>query len=482
MKRTTFVLVSLLVLTGLLFAACGAAPTATPLPPTATPVPPTAVPVPPTATKAPAPTNTTAPAAATAVPATAVPPTATAVAPTATKAPAGPTNTPAPTPTPVPGQAGVITVWHNYTGDYTKPFEAAVADYIKANPNVKMQFAQVSNLTDALKVAVPSKKGPDVIAWANDIIGANALAGNIVDLSKYGIDKAYLTSNFEPAAVAGVTWRNLIWGLPTSQEGIAFVYNKDLVADKYLPKSPLDFADLLAKATAFNTDNPGKFLVCNQGLGNADPYHAAPIWFGLGMPTYVDDQGKVYFNTPEALKAAQWLVQFSKVAPKETSHEICKANLVDKKVGAWWTGPWAIADLEKAGIKYGILPLGKPFVGIQAMMLSANAVDRGNADASVAFMKWYTSADTQKKITLANKTIPANTKVLKDPEVQALGTIPLFGAALNLGIPMSNSPFADAQWGPVGDGTTAIWTGKQAPDAGIKSIQDTMEAKIKDMK
>jgi peptide/nickel transport system substrate-binding protein len=69
-------------------AACGATPTATPVPPTATKPPAptnTPVPVPPTATK-PAAAATAAPAAPTAVPPTAVPPTA--VPPTAT--PAGP--------------------------------------------------------------------------------------------------------------------------------------------------------------------------------------------------------------------------------------------------------------------------------------------------------------------------------------------------------------------------------------------------------
>lgn len=462
MKRSTLVLVTLLVLASMIMAACGATPTATP------------VPVPPTATKAPvaAPTNTTAPAAAA--------PTNTVAPPTATKAAVAPTNTPVPTP--VPGQAGVITIWHNYTGEYVKAIEAAIADYQKANPNVKVVFSLVTNLNDALKVAIPAGKGPDIVLWANDIIGANALAGNFVDLGKYGIDKAYLTANFEPAAVAGVTWSNLIWGLPDTQEGIAFVYNKDLVADKYLPTDPLNFTDLLAKAQAFATDNPGKFLLCDQGLGGKDAYHVAPIWFGFGVPSYVDDAGKVYINTPEALKAAKWMVDFSKVAPKETSHEICKANLVDKKVGAWWTGPWAIADLEAAKINYGILPLGRPFVGIKAAYLTSNAVARGNADAAVTLMKWYAGPDAQKKIVLATKNIPANTKVLKDPEVQALGTIPLFGAALNLGIPMSNSPYADAQWDAVGDATTAIWTGKQTPEQGLKAAADAMEAKIKDMK
>ena len=47
---------------------------------------------------------------------------------------------------------------------------------------------------------------------------------------------------------------------------------------------------------------------------------------------------------------------------------------------------------------------------------------------------------------------------------------------------MANTPYADAQWGPVGDATTAIWTGKQTPEAGLKAAADAMEAKIKEMK
>jgi arabinogalactan oligomer / maltooligosaccharide transport system substrate-binding protein len=491
MKRTTLILVTLLVLVSMILSACGATPTATPVPvpPTATPVP-----VPPTATKAPvvvptnttapvvvAPTNTTAPVVA-APTNTAVPPTATKPAPTNTPAPAGPTNTPAPTATPIPGQAGVVTIWHGYSGEYLTAINAVIADYTKANPNVKIQFANVANLNDALKAAVPTKKGPDILAWANDQIGANALNGNIVDLAKYGVDQAFLKSVYEPAGIAGVTWQGKIWGLPETEEGIALIYNKDLVTDKYLPTNPLNFDDLLAKATAFATDNPGKTLICNQGLGGNDPYHAAPVYFGFGVPSYVDDAGKVYMNTPEAIKAAQWMVSLSKVSLKETSYDICKTNLIDKKVGMWWTGPWALADLEKAGIKYGILPMGKPFVGIKTWMLTSNAVDRGNADAAVALMKYFTSADVQKKLALVNKTIPAATAALKDPSVQALYSIVAYGAALNLGVPMANTPFADAQWAPVGDATLAVWTGKQTPADAMKGAQDAMDAKIKQMK
>ncbi len=200
------------------------------------------------------------------------------------------------------------------------------------------------------------------------------------------------------------------------------------------------------------------------------------------MPEYVDDQGMAYLNTPEALAAGNWLVEFSKVAPAETSHDICKAMIVDGEAGAWWTGPWAIADLEAAGIDYGILPMGKPFVGIKALMLSKNAVDRGNEALAIDIMKYFTSGPVQAKIAATNKTIPASTAAMNDAAVQALATLKGFGASLNLGVPMANTPFANAQWGPVGDATTAIWTGAQAPEEALAAAQTAVEEAIAAMK
>ena len=241
-------------------------------------------------------------------------------------------------------------------------------------------------------------------------------------------------------------------------------------------------ADLLAKAEAFAAANSGKYLICNQGLGNADAYHVAPVYFGHGVPEYVDDQGVAYLNTPEALAAGKWMVEFSKVAPAETSHDICKAMITEGDAGAWWTGPWAIADLEAAGIDYGIVPMGKPFVGIKALLLSKNAVDRGNEAVAIDIMKYFTSGPVQAKIAAVNKTIPASTEAMKDAAVQALPTLRGFGASLNLGVPMANTPFAGAQWGPVGDATTAIWTGAQTPEEALAAAQAAIEKAIADMK
>ena len=397
-----------------------------------------------------------------------------------------PTQAPAVQPTEAPAveepapQQVRISIWHQWSGDYLTNIAAAFDRYMVDHPNVVIDLSKPEDTSSALSVAIPAGEGPDIIGWANDQIGAQALAGNIVALDGYGIDMAFLNTNYEPAAVRGVVWQDMIWGLPESQEGIAFVYNKAMVSDEYLPTDPLDFDALLEKAKAFR-EATGKYLVCNQGLGNADAYHVAPIYFGHGMPEYVDDEGTVYMNTPEGIAAARWMVEFSAYAPAETNHDICKAAIIDGVAGAWWTGPWAIADLEAAGIDYEIIPMGKPFVGIKVMMLSKNAVDRGNQAVALDIIKYFTSAEVQAQLAVANKTIPASTAALQDPDVQALLTLQGFGASLNLGVPMANTPFASAQWGPVGDATTALWNGAQTPEEAMAGAQQAIESAIADM-
>ena len=375
-----------------------------------------------------------------------------------------------------------ITVWHQWSGDYLTPIQAVFDAYMAANPNVTIVLDKPENVSDALKVAIPAGEGPDIIGWANDQIGSQALVGNIVDLTTLGVTMDELNSTYEPAAVNGVVWQDKIWALPESQEGIALVYNTALASADDFPSDPMDFADLLAKAEAFQAANPGKYLVCNQGLGNPDAYHVAPVWFGFGVPEYVDDQGVAYMNTPEALAAANWMTQYHAFAPAETSHDICKTMIVEGQAAAWWTGPWAIADLEAAGIDYGILPMGRPFVGIKTLMITSNAVDRGTADVALDIIRFFTNAENETTVALANKTIPANTAALNNAEVQALETIAGFGASLNLGIPMANSAYAGAQWGPVGDATTAIWQGAQTPEEALAAAQAAMDEAIAGMK
>jgi arabinogalactan oligomer/maltooligosaccharide transport system substrate-binding protein len=296
-------------------------------------------------------------------------------------------------------------------------------------------------------------------------------------LNDFGIDREYLDSNFEPAAVYGVIWQDTIWALPESQESIALVYNIDTLPSRYLPRDPFDFEDLYQKAEQYQEDT-GKVLVCNQGFGASDAYHVAPIYFGFGVPSYIDDEGNVYIDSPDMIKAGEWLRKFASVSFQENSYEICQAALVEGEAAMWWTGPWAIAGLEREGVNYGIVPMGRPFVGIKTLMLTTNAVQRGHYETALDVMKYFTSAEAQITLALNNKTIPANSAALRDSRVAALQTLQGFGEAAAIGIPMANTPFAGAQWGPVGDASAAIWSGAQSPQDALREAQKAAEEAV----
>ena len=370
-----------------------------------------------------------------------------------------------------------ISIWHQWSGDYLDAISQAFADYEAANPGVKIMLDVPEDVSNALDVAIPAGEGPDIIGWANDQIGAQALVGNIIALDEYGIDMAMLESIYTDPGVVGVVWNDMIWGLPETMEGIAMLYNMDLVTEDYLPADPMDFEDLYNKAAKFQEDT-GKVLICNQGFGANDAYHVAPVYFGHGVPSYVDDQGNAYLNTPEAMAAGDWLAKIAEVSLAENSHELCLSNISDGSVGLWWSGPWAINSLEENGVNYGIAPMGSPFVGIKVMMLSKNAVDRGNTEIAIDIMKYFTSPEVQKALALVNKTIPAQTAAIEDPEVQALPTLAGFGAALSLGTPMSNSPYSSAQWDPVGNASAAIYTGAQEVEEALNAAQAAIEEAI----
>ncbi|MBI1258574.1 MAG: extracellular solute-binding protein [Chloroflexi bacterium] len=364
-------------------------------------------------------------------------------------------------------QGTTLQLWHGWQGAYADTITQVFDDFNQTNTDgITVELTNPGDLNNSLQAAIPAGAGPDIIAWADDVIGNNALAGNIVPLSDYGIDMDYLKANYEPAAINGVVYDGKIWGLPEAQEGVSLICNADVIKPEDFPTDPEDFAGLLALATKFHTDNPDKYLIYNQGLdtanANGDAYHVSPIYYGFGA-FYVDETGKVGINTPEGLAAAQWLVDAAPVFPTQASQDQGLAALTSGDGACMWTGPWELGDIKKANINYFIQPFGRPFVGIKVEMMTSNAVDRGNADAVVTVLKYFDSAEVQTKLSIANSTIPAATAALANEEVAKNPDVVGFGAQFKLGVPQPNTPYMNALWGPVGQATMAIFTGAQAP-------------------
>src|SRR5690606_8668942 len=133
---------------------------------------------------------------------------------------------------PTPAE-GAITIWHGWDGAYYNEIEAIFNEY-EEQTGVDIELVRQDNLSDAMAVAVPAGEGPDILGWVQDQVGRNALVGNIVPVTEW-ITPEYLEANFEPAAVNAMIWQGDVWGIPESQEGIALVYNTDVVSADMIP-------------------------------------------------------------------------------------------------------------------------------------------------------------------------------------------------------------------------------------------------------
>jgi arabinogalactan oligomer/maltooligosaccharide transport system substrate-binding protein len=382
--------------------------------------------------------------------------------------------------------ATTIQIWHGWSGAYADAISKVFDDYNKNNKDgITVQLSNPGDLNNSLQVAIPAGQGPDIIAWADDQIGNNVLAGNIAPLDKYGVTTDFLKSTYEPAAVNGVVYNGHIWALPEAQEGVTLICNSAVVKPTDFPTDPKDFAGLLKLATDFHAKNPTKYLFYNQAFdtanSNGDAYHVSPVFYGFGA-FYVKEDGSVGVDSPEALKAGQWIADASKVLPQQSSQDQGLAALTGGNAGCMWTGPWELADIKKSGISYFIQPFGSPFVGIKVEMMTTNAVDRGNADAVVKVLKYFNSADVQKGLSIANSTIPAATAALNDPAVAKNSDVVGFGKQFALGVPQPNTPYMNALWGPVGQAEIAIFAGKQSPKdaltAAAKAARDSIKAMV----
>ncbi len=431
--NTRFVPIALLVIASIVLAACGGV-TATP-PPAATPAPqPT---TPPEATSAPQPTAALEPV--------------------------------------------TITIWHGWQGEYFNNIKSIFDKYSEAHPNVTIELVQVPDLSDKIVTAVPAGEGPDIVAFANDWIGRLAEAGIIVPLDSY-IDRAEYETTFIPTAVESQTYNGQIWGYPEAMEAITLIYNKKLISADQLPKST---DELLANAAQWQTDHPGEYYFVYNA--KSDAYFSAPWFYGAGA-FFVKEDGSVGLNTPEGVAAATFLQQLRAVMPEEIDYGIADTLFKEGKAPIIMNGPWYIADVEKAGIDYGMVTIptvsssgkpGIPFVGVKTLMVTPNSK---HPEVAVDVLQFFASKDSQIFLSQQNKTVPTNVAAAEDPAVQALTTVANFSKQAAVGTPLPNTPYMSALWDPVAKMLEAVWTGGATPEQAVKTAQEAAETNIAGMK
>ena len=232
--------------------------------------------------------------------------------------------------------------------------------------------------------------GPDIVLGAHDWIG------NLVQNS--AIRPVVLSpeaeSNYSDIALKAVTYDGQIYATPYAVECLGLFVNKALTS----VTQPASIEEMIEAGKAAGTE-----LVLSQVVDEkGDAYNMEPIYTAAGgymfgkNPDGSYDPNDLGIGKEGSIKAAEKIRQLGQQGVLRKS--VTTANHIslftDGKAPYLISGPWALADIKKAGIDYQLTRIpgfkdiknsqAKPFVGVNCFYVASNGKNKAFAETFVA--------------------------------------------------------------------------------------------------
>jgi arabinogalactan oligomer/maltooligosaccharide transport system substrate-binding protein len=323
---------------------------------------------------------------------------------------------------------------------------------------------------------------PDIVVWAHDVIG-NLVRNGYIDPVQLAD-----TSAFDPLAIKGMTFNGQLYGIPYSVENIGLFRNTDLV-----PNAPSSIEELVSMGKRLVADGRTKEILALQVGQKGDPYHIYPLWVSGGgsffgtTPNGDPDPKNVTIDSQSSLAAGEKLAGLGERGEKALKRSIDDKNAIplffNKQSPFLISGPWAVGDIKKAGVKYDISPIppfqgGKPagpFIGVNGFYVASKGKNKTLAqEFATAFL---TTVDVQVALYKAEPRRPALSAAVDqvkadDPDIAR------FQAASEGGTILPAIPEMNEVWGPFGVAEAAIVGGSDVNrtlQAAAKAIRDKIK-------
>ncbi|MEY9892136.1 arabinogalactan oligomer/maltooligosaccharide transport system substrate-binding protein [Catenulispora sp. MAP5-51] len=340
-----------------------------------------------------------------------------------------------------------------------------------------------TDLQSAYVTATAAGKGPDIVVGATDWIGNLVQNGAIAPLPLTAGQKG----SFEATALNAVTYNGQVYGVPYATENLALITNTGEAA-----ANPATFEDMVANGQAAVKAGKASEALAMQIGQQGDPYTAQPLMGSAGgsiFGTKADgsyDPAQVGVDGTGAKAFAAQLAKYGEKGQNVFKRSIDANNAVSLftsgKSPYLISGPWALEQVRKAGLKYAISPVpgfagmgpSQPFVGVQAFYVSAKA--KNTAIAQEFTLNYLTKKDVEEALYKVDPRAPALTEAYNDvsktdPDIAA------FQAAAAHGVVLPQIPAMSAVWGPLGIAEAAI-VGGADPNTSMTNAATQIKAAI----
>jgi len=220
-----------------------------------------------------------------------------------------------------PAQKELVEWWAPATGTLKPPIEDLVARANASNRQIDVTVTPQSiGITEESRAkftaAVAAGTPPDLIYVDRYLVrsfGALQLIGSLD--SNFKSSKTVKADEFWPHLIKDVTWRGSIWGTPFTTDVRVLYWHKALFADSGLdpdkPPTTWDGVESMAdRLVKRNIDGTLERVGFVPHWGNPPSFYSYFLYLWQAGGEFLSpDESKPAFNSPEGLRALEWMVR-----------------------------------------------------------------------------------------------------------------------------------------------------------------------------
>lgn len=314
-----------------------------------------------------------------------------------------------------------IQYWHGHTGPDGEVMGQLVREFMKENPDVKLEVTVVpwGELFTKAELAVAGGSGPDLVSMPLDRI--------VIYRDKVFKPIDDVIQGFETGAFDRDLWKatqldGKQYGIPMDTHPYVLFYRKDLVAKAGLP--PLPKAQPLTREQFL--EYARKLTRPPDQYGFAFKQTAHHVWWDtwnfflqFGGRLYSDDGRSFLINERAGIEAVDFLRglrEREKVTPPELVDWKAAISLFTAgKVAMFIHGSWTVPALDKAKVDYGTAMI--PHVGPQQYGAWANVhmfafprLEPRRTEGAVKYARWFAKPENMARWGVVSGNVPAGLK------------------------------------------------------------------------
>jgi arabinogalactan oligomer / maltooligosaccharide transport system substrate-binding protein len=342
-----------------------------------------------------------------------------------------------------------------------------IAEKFTADTGVEVEFVQRELTAQAVSNFIsqsPTGQAPDIIVSPHDNLGQLA-ANGVVSPVQLGEEAEDFTENAQDA----VAFNGVSYGVPYAIENVALVRNNELTTE-----DPATFDDLRAEGHRLMEERGIEYpFTVSQSPEAGDPYHLYALQTSFGAPVFERTEEGEYtadlaMGGAEGHEFARYLQELGRTGDLQTSMtpDIARESFLNGQSAFHIGGPWELADIEAAGMDVTVLPVppagneeARPFVGVQAFFVNANAQNPIAAQDFAA--NYLTLPESQTALYESTGRPPASETAVARMEGDPLRSA--YAEIAETGLPMPAIPEMGAVWEFWGTTENAIADGRGEP-------------------